>query len=113
MSTLFYNKFCNLFKYGDSTQVLFHVYITYLFIKFDESWFKQLLNLISVVLWVLHVTKTFAHVGLRWQKVFLNGSWKSMEWNSHIFSVSYFFKFYMGHLFVAHISWIVCGHVSR
>ena len=86
---------------------------TYLFVKFDESWFKQLLNLFSVVLWVLHVTKTFAHVRFSWQEVFLNGPRQSMQWNYNVFRVSYFFKFDVRNLFMINVCWIVCGYVSR
>ena len=81
MRQSFYNKFCNLFKYGDKAHLVcfyFYVYITYLFIEFNEGWFKELLDFLSVMIWILNVTETFAHVGLRWQEVSLDRSWKSV-----------------------------------
>ena len=81
MRQSFYNKFCNLFKYGDKAHLVslyFYVFITYLFIEFNEGWFKEFLNLLSLVIWILNVAKTFTHVCLRWQEVSLDRSWKSV-----------------------------------
>ena len=86
--------------------------VTYLFVKFDEHWFKQCIDLISQVVWVLGVTQTFAHVILGLQEVFLHLSWKGMEWYNDVSSISDLFKFDVRYFLMVDDSWIVCWDES-
>ena len=64
------------------------------------------------MVWVLHMTKTLAHVVFIWQEDLFHLSWKRVEWHFNILSVSDFLKFDVGDFLVVNHSWIVSWHVA-
>ena len=61
---------------------------TYLFVQFDKGWLKKLVQIRSLVVWVLHMTQTLAHVVLFRQEDLFNLLWKGVEGNINIFCIS-------------------------
>lgn len=51
---------------------------TYLFVKLNKCGFEELVNVFAVVIWVLNVAQTFAHIGLGWKEISLNSSWEGV-----------------------------------
>lgn len=73
---------------------------TYLLVKFHKGWLEQFIDVPTSMVWVLHVTKTFAQVGLLRQEVLLKWSRQSVKWNDHVSSISNLLKLDMRYLFV-------------
>ena len=67
--------------------------VTYLFVKLHEGWLKEGAVIFNMVVGVLLMTQTFAHVILWLEEVSLNLSREGMEWNNYVSGVSNLFQF--------------------
>ena len=61
---------------------------TYLFVKLDEGGLEELVEVGTLVIWVLNVTETLAHKVLVWQENLLHLPWESVEWHLYVLGVS-------------------------
>ena len=63
---------------------------TYLFVKLNEGWLKQLANISVLMVGILHVTQTLAQVSLIGQEDLLDLAWQGVQWHLNILGVSDF-----------------------
>ena len=65
--------------------------VTYLFVQLDEDGLEELIQVCSLMVGVLHVTQTLAHVGLIRQEDLLHLLGERVQGHIYVFSVSNFF----------------------
>jgi len=86
--------------------------MTYLFIKLDKNWFKEFINILALMVWVLSVTETLAHFCFLREIVGVQFVGQGVKGYDHVPGVSYLLKFNMGYFFVVHDSGVVGGHIA-
>jgi hypothetical protein len=76
---------------------------TYLLVKLYEGWFEKFIDVRTIVVWILCVRQTLAHICLFMQEILFNLSWKCMQWNDQVLSVSDLLKLDVGYLLVVDV----------
>ena len=85
---------------------------TYLFVELGKGGLEQLGDVRSLVVGVLRVAQTLAHLGLLGQELLFDGARKSMKRDDLILRISDLLQFHMRDLLVVNKSRVVSGHVA-
>ena len=83
---------------------------TYLFVELGISRLEELSNVGSLMVGVLHVAKTLAHLGLFRQELLFDGARKSISGHDLILRISDLLKFHVRNLLVVNKSRVMGGH---
>jgi len=78
-----------------------------LFIKLNEGWLEEGAIVLGVVIWILGMTQTFAHVILWLQEVSLNLSREGMEWDDYVSGISNLLQFDVWNFLVVDHWWVM------
>ena len=83
---------------------------TYLFVELGKSGLKQLSDVGALMVGVLNMAQTLAHLGLLRQELLFDGARKSMKRHNLVLGISNCLKFHVRNLLVVNNSRVMGGH---